>query len=406
MAKGTPSYRGPEGLREQRRTFANSADVWAMGCILFELVFRQKAFRGDWAVREYAVAKTPEFDAFNLDASIDYEGQLFIDQRFQLGLEAIIKAILKGEPSDRPRVRNLYHLFSIAKSKSWNKQLPSGEQLTGILEVPISSYGTPTSSEGDSSISPPQQKRISRKPVPASILPVPPESSSIRRAHGRTLKHSHNVVNLRQGTIYQATAISETCATVALIDGSRFEIFRVPKKGEKTFEFLYQGEYNRLSMAENKKRSSLHTVLPPQAAISDDVLCIAHNNRLDFYNINTRLPSAHLSLSECCRILTMSPKSKLIAGGLEMGGLRLYALGTVDKFHPILVTELGRGRLFVNCIAFSPNSAYISVGTSDNIIETYSLDPNSSVPTFISRYDRHLSSFACSKPYFGVTGLA
>jgi hypothetical protein len=34
--------------------FNDRVDVWALGCILFELVSRKKAFRDDWDVLECA----------------------------------------------------------------------------------------------------------------------------------------------------------------------------------------------------------------------------------------------------------------------------------------------------------------------------------------------------------------
>ena len=60
--RGTASYRAPELLNESP-VYTRKVDIWALGCILFELSTTKKAFRGDWHVREYAVAKqTLQFD--------------------------------------------------------------------------------------------------------------------------------------------------------------------------------------------------------------------------------------------------------------------------------------------------------------------------------------------------------
>jgi len=56
FSRGTPGYRAPELLTEYP-TFSEYIDIWALGCVLFETVFRRKAFTSDWAIREYATTK-------------------------------------------------------------------------------------------------------------------------------------------------------------------------------------------------------------------------------------------------------------------------------------------------------------------------------------------------------------
>jgi len=51
-ARGTPCYRAPELIENQEFTY--KVDIWAVGCILYELTFRKKAFEGDWAVLRYS----------------------------------------------------------------------------------------------------------------------------------------------------------------------------------------------------------------------------------------------------------------------------------------------------------------------------------------------------------------
>jgi len=52
-ARGTSSYRAPE-LVEDEPTYTNKVDIWSLGCILSEIVFREKAFTSDFVVRDYA----------------------------------------------------------------------------------------------------------------------------------------------------------------------------------------------------------------------------------------------------------------------------------------------------------------------------------------------------------------
>lgn len=47
-SQGTSSYRAPE-LLDDEPTFTNKVDIWALGCILYELAKGRVAFREDWA---------------------------------------------------------------------------------------------------------------------------------------------------------------------------------------------------------------------------------------------------------------------------------------------------------------------------------------------------------------------
>lgn len=54
--RGTACYRAPELIREVPH-YTPKADIWGLGCILYELATRKKAFKGDWKVDEYAKTK-------------------------------------------------------------------------------------------------------------------------------------------------------------------------------------------------------------------------------------------------------------------------------------------------------------------------------------------------------------
>jgi serine/threonine protein kinase len=54
--RGTPCYRAPE-LISPRPIYSTKADIWSLGCILYELVAGEKAFSGDFGVYEYAITK-------------------------------------------------------------------------------------------------------------------------------------------------------------------------------------------------------------------------------------------------------------------------------------------------------------------------------------------------------------
>src|SRR5271170_3594529 len=52
--RSTPGYRAPELLESDGdATYTNKVDIWALGCILYELATRKRAFKNDWEVFQY-----------------------------------------------------------------------------------------------------------------------------------------------------------------------------------------------------------------------------------------------------------------------------------------------------------------------------------------------------------------
>ena len=68
-SRGTASYRAPELLSEHP-TYTNKVDIWALGCILYELVTEKIAFKSDLEICEYSakdikdILSTPYSDEF------------------------------------------------------------------------------------------------------------------------------------------------------------------------------------------------------------------------------------------------------------------------------------------------------------------------------------------------------
>jgi serine/threonine protein kinase len=56
-ARGTQCYRAPELLSETS-IVSRKSDIWAFGCILFELVFPLKAFKNDFQVFQFAASRS------------------------------------------------------------------------------------------------------------------------------------------------------------------------------------------------------------------------------------------------------------------------------------------------------------------------------------------------------------
>ena len=90
-ASGTASYRAPEVISNYQ--YSNKVDVWAIGCIYFELTFRQRAFPNDYAVDQYARRSA---------ADITSQLELPFETHQLAPIVGIIYETLNTNPSDRP----------------------------------------------------------------------------------------------------------------------------------------------------------------------------------------------------------------------------------------------------------------------------------------------------------------
>lgn len=125
-ARGTPSYRAPELLRGTKPTFTNKADIWAMGCIFYELVFQEKAFFDDWTLLNRAISSVL------LTPSRELSGSLNSGSQYRHFVEVIISSMLSLEPSKRPAANRLQTSFSTASALGSKSSTIA--QLVEILE--------------------------------------------------------------------------------------------------------------------------------------------------------------------------------------------------------------------------------------------------------------------------------
>ena len=100
QARGTPCYRAPE-LLDPDPVFSNKVDIFALGCILFELVsWGRKAFESDWHVHEYRTRDQLYLSFCEID---DYWKSRFQDEVYQM---------LAVDRTDRPSAVKLQQRFS------------------------------------------------------------------------------------------------------------------------------------------------------------------------------------------------------------------------------------------------------------------------------------------------------
>lgn len=133
-AQGTACYRAPELVREYSR-YTNRVDIFALGCILFELVASgQKAFASDFEVLEYASLRSK----IDLPPNITYSGS-------RGNLSHAIRAMLAIEPSARPSANQLRTRFG------QNRRFALGEECQRKKDYPAAARAYAAATEIDSS---------------------------------------------------------------------------------------------------------------------------------------------------------------------------------------------------------------------------------------------------------------
>src|SRR5436190_16344683 len=100
FARGTGGYRAPELLKEFSK-YNNKVDIWAMGCILYELVVGKKAFVDDWSVLLFSQSTK------RLQAPQDR----LIDQLWAREITNLLDDMFQLEPEKRDRATNLCRRF-------------------------------------------------------------------------------------------------------------------------------------------------------------------------------------------------------------------------------------------------------------------------------------------------------
>jgi serine/threonine protein kinase len=130
-ARGTASYRAPELVKE-KHTFNNKVDIWAMGCILYELAFQKKAFETDMAVLLYALSDHRLKLPSEVDDNIHYSPSKGVDTNYR-ALGQFVDGMLDSNPSKRPTARELQFLFSTTSAECFPTTAEGGSASKTLL---------------------------------------------------------------------------------------------------------------------------------------------------------------------------------------------------------------------------------------------------------------------------------
>jgi cyclin G-associated kinase len=125
----TPMYRSPEMIDlYSNHPICEKADIWALGCLLYKLCYREHPFEDSAKLRIL---------------SANYK--LPSDDTTHLMFHSIIRACLQVNPADRPTVDSIVaQLYAMADKLRENLDQPSTELLTLTNSAPHTSNAPPT----------------------------------------------------------------------------------------------------------------------------------------------------------------------------------------------------------------------------------------------------------------------
>jgi serine/threonine protein kinase len=134
-ARGTPSYRPPELFVENNVGFTNKLDVWSMGCILYELAVRKRAFRDDFAVFNHS--RSGQSLSIVLDS---------FDEPVASQITSSVHSMLAIDPTIRPSASDLLKEFKRFSEKE--DTITSSTKISKVVKAPPSDHSGHSGSEG------------------------------------------------------------------------------------------------------------------------------------------------------------------------------------------------------------------------------------------------------------------
>lgn len=105
-SRGTASYRAPELLSETP-FYNNKSDIWAVGCIMYEVIATKKAFKDDWGVLQYRAAPSA------VEIPINHERWAF--ENLADGLDTVLLSMLDVNYLKRPPAKEVGHVPQLVK---------------------------------------------------------------------------------------------------------------------------------------------------------------------------------------------------------------------------------------------------------------------------------------------------
>ena len=186
-ARGTDCYRAPELLQGSDATYTNKVDIWAAGCVLYEIVFQKKMFISDYSTERFAIQcsrselklELPETSEAIPDTekwgvlSTMIDDMLTIDRNRRPSAELLLRRLRLNGSSATSTV----NIIATVPDSPLNSTAPNSPNFDGETEnlselSPVSSAptfirrisntsgGTDVTSQGEPSIIPPLEPKM------------------------------------------------------------------------------------------------------------------------------------------------------------------------------------------------------------------------------------------------------
>lgn len=107
MSRGTTSYRAPELKKGQYSTYNQKTDVWALGCILSEIITSKRFSENDVATADEVTMRKSDPSRFPIS------DDLLVDARSRAVILGSLGMTLEGNSKLRPTTVPLMGLFAI-----------------------------------------------------------------------------------------------------------------------------------------------------------------------------------------------------------------------------------------------------------------------------------------------------
>jgi serine/threonine protein kinase len=132
-ASGTEGYRGPELVQEDS-CFSKQSDIFALGCILYELATGKKAFSNDTSVFNFrAIGQPPEIP------------QISVKPRVWTYLSQLITAMLQISWWQRPSACDILKVMNFLHDDSTSVEVPALSLPLRSLKFPADFFSDSTS---------------------------------------------------------------------------------------------------------------------------------------------------------------------------------------------------------------------------------------------------------------------
>ena len=180
--------------------------MWAVGCIFYELVLRQRAFGEDWNVIHYARS--------GMQYEVIIGPEHVPDERRRAFISTIIKELLNIDPTRRPKAETLYERVINSGSDTTVKPPPTFVDPALRLRFRSAPTSAPQSPAHEPASSPPLQP-----PVPSlmgqSVLYA--GQSDAGKSDEPLMKDPGPTHNVSPGNMIRPAPLGENNASAALI---------------------------------------------------------------------------------------------------------------------------------------------------------------------------------------------